>query len=122
LPEVGGGVYSASGTNITSEGDWQLLLVVDETYFINFDYSVGPDGAVRPPTNPAGMLVALTGWLNRYALIFAAGLLLIGAGVWSALAWHSIQPLAEMRVTMAVWLVPGLLLAGAILLGWRLLF
>jgi hypothetical protein len=32
------------------------------------------------------------------------------------------RPLSEMRVAMAVWLVPGLLLAGAILLGWRLLF
>ncbi len=125
LPEVGGGTYSASGPNLTSEGQWQLLLVVNEEHFLNFEYSVGPDGAVRAPASDEGLLVQVVGWLNQYALILAAGLLLVGAGVWSALAWRSLQPLAAMRATQVVWtiwLVPGFLLAGAILLGWRLLF
>lgn len=125
LPEVGGGTYSASGPNLTSEGQWQMLLVVNEEHFLNFEYSVGPDGAVRTPNEPEGWLVQGVGWLNQYALILAAGLLLVGAGVWSALAWRSLRPLETLRaaqVVWAIWLVPGFLLAGAILLGWRLLF
>jgi hypothetical protein len=128
LPEVGGGTYSASGPNLTSEGQWQLLLVVNEEHFLNFEYSVGPDGAVRVSNEPEGWLVQGVGWLNQYALILAAGLLLVGAGLWSALAWRSLRPLEALRATQVVWtiwLVPGFLLAGAILLvsfGWRLLF
>jgi len=121
LAEVGDGLYSASGTNFTSPGDWQVLAVVDEVQFLNFDYSIGPDSAVRAQGQPVSALAGWVAWLNRYALAGGLGLLLLGAAGWSGLAWRSLKLTAEPQVQLAMWLAPGLLLAGAVWLWIKLL-
>jgi copper transport protein len=121
LAEVGEGLYSASGTNFTSPGDWQVLAVVDEVQFLNFDYSIGPDAAVRAQGQPVSALAGWVAWLNRYALAGGLGLLLLGAAGWSGLAWRSLRLTAEPQVQLAMWLAPGLLLAGAVWLWIKLL-
>ena len=122
LDEIGQGVYSASGANLTTEGRWQMLLAVDTASYVSFNYWIGPDRAVRTPETPINFPVMLTGWLNRYAAVTAAGLLLVTAAVWSWIAWRSLRSQANTRLTAAVWLVPGLLIAGAAWLWLRLNF
>jgi len=111
LSEIGNGVYSASGVNLTAEGDWEVLLAVNARQYVNFDYSIGPDGAVRARGESLSALVRAVGWLNRYAVALAAGALLAGAAGWSWLAWRS---LPRGRGSAVLWLAPGLLIAGAI--------
>jgi copper transport protein len=117
LAEVGGGVYSATGANFTAEGSWEVLLKINTADYLNFDFSIGPDGAVRSAGEPLSATVRAVGWLNRYAGALAAGALLALAAGWSWLAWRS---LPRSRITVALWVVPGLLFAGAIWL-WILL-
>ncbi len=111
LSEIGNGVYSASGVNLTAEGDWEVLLAVDARQYVNFDYSIGPDGAVRAGGESLPAPVRAVGWLNRYAVALAAGAFLASAAGWSWLAWRG---LPRARWSAALWLVPGLLIAGAI--------
>lgn len=120
LREVSAGVYSATGANLTAEGEWQALLTVNAAQFLAFGYSVGPDRAVRVPhIGGLDLMVQLVAWLNRYALTLAAGLLLMAAGAWSGVAWRS---LPRTGPSVALWLAPGLLLAGAVWLWIRLNF
>lgn len=120
LSEIGNGVYSASGVNLTAEGDWEVLLAVNPArlagrenarQYVNFDYSIGPDGAVRAGGESLPAPVRAVGWLNRYAVALAAGAFLAGAAGWSWLAWRG---LPRTRWSAMLWLVPGLLIAGAI--------
>jgi copper transport protein len=122
LAEVGGGLYSAAGPNLTKPGDWQVLVVVDERHFLNFDVAVGPDDVARPKDEPLSRSAQWVDGLNRYALVFGAGLLLLAAAGWSALAWRLLRQTADAPVQLAMWLVPGLLLAGAAWLWIKLLF
>ncbi len=117
LAEVGGGVYSATGANFIAEGSWAVLLKINAADYLNFDFSIGPDGAVRSAGEPLSATVRAVGWLNRYAGALAAGALLALASGWSWLAWRS---LPRSKLTVALWVVPGLLIAGAIWL-WILL-
>jgi len=119
LREVGGGVYSASGANLTAEGEWQVLLTVNAGRYLIFEYAVGPDRVVRAAGESPGALGPVVAWLNRYALLMAAGLLLATAGGWSWLAWRA---LPAARWSAAVWFAPGLLFAGALWLWIRLNF
>ncbi|HKZ69716.1 MAG TPA: copper resistance protein CopC, partial [Anaerolineales bacterium] len=121
LAEIGGGLYSASGVNLIALGEWQMLLAIDESTFLNFPYTVGPDAAVRLGGAPLGVAVQAVAWLNRYAVLTGASVLLLGATGWSWLAWRSLRA-AEARATLAVWIAPGLLLAGAIWLWLKLSF
>ncbi len=120
LSEIGNGVYSASGVNLTAEGDWEVLLAVNPArpagrenarQYVNFDYSIGPDGAVRAGGESLPALVQAVGWLNRYAVALAAGAFLASAAGWSWLAWRG---LPRARWSAMLWFVPGLLIAGAI--------
>lgn len=125
LREVGRGVYSASGANLTAEGEWQVLLTVNAAQYLVFDYSVGPDKAVRVAASDSnvgdsGLMVQVVAWLNRYAIVLAGGVLLMMAGVWSWIAWRSL-PRAN-GLAAAIWLTPGLLFAGAVWLWLKLSF
>lgn len=122
LNEVGQGLYSGTGTNLIDPGEWQILLAVNEKDFLNFDYFIGPDEAVRRGGEPLGLAVQAVGWLNRYALAFASGFLLLGAAIWSGLAWRSVRSLPDRRARLVMWLAPGLLFAGAIWLWIKLIF
>ncbi len=111
LTDIGDGLYSASGVNLTAEGDWEVLLAVNTREYANFDYSIGPDGAVRAAGESLPMAARVVGWLNRYAMAWAAGAFLASAAGWSWLAWRG---LPRARWSAALWLAPGLVIAGAI--------
>ncbi len=96
-------------------------MVVDEVRFLNFDYTLGPDAVIRPAGEPLSAAAQWVGWLNRYALVGGLGLVLLGAAGWSALAWRNLKITATPQVRLAMWLMPGLLLAGAVWLGIKLL-
>ena len=111
LTEIGDGVYSASGVNLTADGYWEVLLAVNKREYANFDYSIGPDGAVRAGGESLPIAARVVGWLNRYAIVWAAGVFLACAAAWSWLAWRG---LPRARWSAALWLAPGLVIAGAV--------
>jgi hypothetical protein len=97
--------------NLTHEGAWQILTAINERDFVSFDVMIAPDLSVRAAGEPLDVWTQAAGWLNRYALLAASVLVLIFAALWSWIAWRS---LPRTSLTMLLWIVPGLLLAGVI--------
>jgi hypothetical protein len=116
LNEVGEGVYAGAGVNLTHEGAWQVLVGVNERDYENFSLIVAPDASVRSTPSTTDWRLQVVTWLNNYALSFGAVGLLTLAGVWSGLAWRT---LPRSQLTLVIYLVPGLLLAGALWLWFR---
>jgi copper transport protein len=121
LSRVSPGFYTAAGTNLTSAGRWQALVSAGGARFMNFDWTVGPDNVVRGPGGALDASVRLVDWLNQYASAAGLAVILLAAASWTSLAWRSLRQTAEPRVRLALWMAPGLLLAGAVWLSIKLL-
>jgi len=117
LDEIGDGVYAAAGTNLTNEGEWQILAAINGRDFVSFDVMIAPDLSVRAAPAPLDFWTQAAGGLNRYALLAASVLALFVASLWSWVAWRS---LPRASFTMVLWIVPGLVLAGVIWLWIKL--
>lgn len=117
--EVGDGVYSATGSNLTAVGAWQVLLTVNDRHYLNFEIKIGEDGAVRAADVAPDSGAQVVGWLKHNATFAALILLLLALSGWSWLAWRS---LPRSREQLALWLIPGMIAAGVLWLWLKLIF
>jgi copper transport protein len=108
------GLYTATGTNFTREGPWQILVTVQRpgvgtVVYANFDLNIGPDGVVRLADEPLPGPVRVVDWLNRYGRVALVGLILVVIAGWG---WVVRQSLPALRQASIWWLTSGLWLAA----------